>query len=97
MGSQIEVKLNFAIFITALRCLGFDLAFHKGQLGGAVVWIGASLTAGLEEVVIGVKQQILDSAPHYRPTPGGRLLDSWIREGGCTRTANVGVLSGASS
>eukprot|EP00971_Amphidinium_carterae_P263477 5227437-Amphidinium_carterae.1 len=58
-GTQLEIKLNFVIFLTSLRSLGFDLAFHKGQMGSAVIWIGACITTRWDEIIVGVKQQML--------------------------------------
>eukprot|EP00971_Amphidinium_carterae_P095166 1882706-Amphidinium_carterae.3 len=52
-GTQLEIKLNFAIFITALRSLGFDLVFYKAQMGSVVIWIGACITTRRDEIIAG--------------------------------------------
>ena len=43
-GSRFERDRRIALLIVVWRCLGFPLAFRKGQRGTSVTWIVANLT-----------------------------------------------------
>ena len=59
-GTDQERSDNAALWIFAIRCLGFPLAFKKGQRGPGVTWIGAVLTDCSSSVVVTIKPEILN-------------------------------------
>jgi hypothetical protein len=53
-------KATLATVVAIWRCLGFPLAFRKGQLSQNITWIGATLELKGTTVTASIKQSILE-------------------------------------
>ena len=58
-GSPAARDLCCALLILTWRCLGFPLAFHKGQRGNSVAWIGNKLLVEDDVIIATIKPEIL--------------------------------------